>query len=264
MCIRDRYYVDGMPQMIALEHLPVELPAIEKYLPTEDGAPPLGRADVWSWDTKTNTVVSNDLISPSGGDVQGTEGVYPLELNTMPGWAGSSWYFIKYMDNTTEDGSVPKEALDYWGNVDLYIGGSEHGTGHLLYSRFWTKFLHDRGYLGIDEPFQKMINQGMILGTSAIAYRISGTNTYVSAGLKNQHETEGIHIDVNMVNASDEIDIETLKNWQPQFKDAEFILEEDKFVVGREVEKMSKRWYNVVNPDDICNQYGADTLRMYV
>ncbi|GGG14702.1 leucine--tRNA ligase [Dokdonia pacifica] len=257
------YYVDGMPQMIALEHLPVELPAIEKYLPTEDGAPPLGRADVWSWDTKTNTVVSNDLISPSGGDVQGTEGVYPLELNTMPGWAGSSWYFIKYMDNTTEDGSVPKEALDYWGNVDLYIGGSEHGTGHLLYSRFWTKFLHDRGYLGIDEPFQKMINQGMILGTSAIAYRISGTNTYVSAGLKNQHETEGIHIDVNMVNASDEIDIETLKNWQPQFKNAEFILEEDKFVVGREVEKMSKRWYNVVNPDDICNQYGADTLRMY-
>ncbi|WP_299683282.1 leucine--tRNA ligase [uncultured Dokdonia sp.] len=249
------YYVDGMPKMIALEHLPVELPAIEKYLPTEDGAPPLGRADVWSWDTTKNEVVSNDLIDGKT--------VFPLELNTMPGWAGSSWYFIKYMDNTTDDGSVPKEALDYWGNVDLYIGGSEHGTGHLLYSRFWTKFLHDRGYLGIDEPFQKMINQGMILGTSAIAYRISGTNTYVSAGLKDQHKTEGIHIDVNMVNASDEIDVETLKNWQPQFKDAEFILDEGKFVVGREVEKMSKRWYNVVNPDDICNQYGADTLRMY-
>ncbi|MEP0264229.1 leucine--tRNA ligase [Dokdonia sp.] len=257
------YYVDGMPQMIPLEHLPVELPEIEKYLPTEDGEPPLGRADVWAWDTKTNTIVSNDLISPSGGDVQGTEGVYPLELNTMPGWAGSSWYFIKYMDNTTEDGSVPKEALDYWGNVDLYIGGSEHGTGHLLYSRFWVKFLYDRGYIEFDEPFQKMINQGMILGTSAIAYRISGTNTYVSAGLKGQHETEGIHIDVNMVNASDEIDVEILKNWQPQFKDAEFVLEGDKFIVGREVEKMSKRWYNVVNPDDICNQYGADTLRMY-
>jgi leucyl-tRNA synthetase len=153
--------------------------------------------------------------------------------------------------------------MDYWGNVDLYIGGSEHGTGHLLYSRFWVKFLKDRGHVGVDEPFQKMINQGMILGTSAIAYRISGTNTYVSAGLKSQHDTEGIHIDVNMVNASDEIETETLKNWQPQFKDAEFVLEEGKFLVGREVEKMSKRWYNVVNPDDICDQYGADTLRMY-
>ncbi|WP_299764365.1 DUF559 domain-containing protein [uncultured Dokdonia sp.] len=249
------YYVDGMPQMIALEHLPVELPEIEKYLPTEDGAPPLGRADVWAWDTTKNEVVSNDLVD--------RKTVFPLELNTMPGWAGSSWYFIKYMDNTTEDGSVPKEALDYWSNVDLYIGGSEHGTGHLLYSRFWVKFLFDRGYIEFDEPFQKMINQGMILGTSAIAYRISGTNTYVSAGLKDQHKTEGIHIDVNMVNASDEIDVEALKNWQPQFKDAEFILDEGKFVVGREVEKMSKRWYNVVNPDDICNQYGADTLRMY-
>jgi leucyl-tRNA synthetase len=181
----------------------------------------------------------------------------------MPGWAGSSWYFLKYMDNTTEDGSIPKEALDYWGNVDLYIGGSEHGTGHLLYSRFWTKFLCDRGFVTIEEPFQKMINQGMILGTSALVYRISETNQYVSAGLKENYNTEAIHIDVNLVNSSDEIDIDALKNWQPQFKDAEFILEDNKFIVGREVEKMSKRWYNVVNPDDICNQYGADTLRMY-
>ncbi len=257
------YYVDGMPKMIPLEHLPVELPEIEKYLPTEDGEPPLGRADVWAWDTNTNKVVSNELVPSSAVEKPEDNGIYPLELNTMPGWAGSSWYFLKYMDNTTEDGSIPKEALDYWGNVDLYIGGSEHGTGHLLYSRFWTKFLYDRGYVSIDEPFQKMINQGMILGTSAIAHRISGTNTYVSNGLKDQHETEAIHIDVNIVNASDEIDIEVLKNWQPQFKDAEFVLDDGKFIVGREVEKMSKRWYNVVNPDDICNQYGADTLRMY-
>lgn len=250
------YYVDGMPQMIDVEHLPINLPEIEKYLPTEDGEPPLGRADVWAWDTNTNTVVSNDLVDGKT--------VFPLELNTMPGWAGSSWYFFRYMEKAQRDGVfASKEALDYWKNVDLYIGGSEHGTGHLLYSRFWVKFLYDRGFVGVDEPFQKMINQGMILGTSAIAYRVSGTNTYVSVGLKDQHETEDIHIDVNMVNASDEIDIDTLRNWQPQFKDAEFILEEDKFIVGREVEKMSKRWYNVVNPDDICNQYGADTLRMY-
>ncbi len=250
------YYVDGMPQMIDTKHLPIHLPEIEKYLPTEDGEPPLGRADVWAWDTNTNTVVSNDLVDGKT--------IFPLELNTMPGWAGSSWYFFRYMEKAQRDEVfASKEALDYWRNVDLYIGGSEHGTGHLLYSRFWVKFLYDRGHVGVDEPFQKMINQGMILGTSAIAYRVSGTNTYVSAGLKNQHETEGIHIDVNIVNASDEIDVETLRNWQPQFKDAEFILEEDKFIVGREVEKMSKRWYNVVNPDDICNHYGADTLRLY-
>ena len=250
------YYVDGMPQMIDTAHLPINLPEIEKYLPTEDGEPPLGRADVWAWDTSKNEVVSNDLVDGKT--------IFPLELNTMPGWAGSSWYFFRYMEKAQRDEVfASKEALDYWKNVDLYIGGSEHGTGHLLYSRFWVKFLYDRGFVGVDEPFQKMINQGMILGTSAIAYRVSGTNTYVSAGLKDQHETEGIHIDVNIVNASDEVDIEALRNWQPQFKDAEFILDEDKFIVGREVEKMSKRWYNVVNPDDICNQYGADTLRMY-
>lgn len=250
------YYVDGMPQMIDTAHLPINLPEIEKYLPTEDGEPPLGRADKWAWDTSENKIAFNHEIDNIT--------IFPLELNTMPGWAGSSWYFFRYMEKAQRDGVfASKEALDYWKNVDLYIGGSEHGTGHLLYSRFWVKFLYDRGFVGVDEPFQKMINQGMILGTSAIAYRVSGTNTYVSAGLKDQHETEGIHIDVNIVNASDEVDIEALRNWQPQFKDAEFILDEDKFIVGREVEKMSKRWYNVVNPDDICNQYGADTLRMY-
>lgn len=250
------YYVDGMPQMIATEHLPIQLPEVEKYLPTEDGEPPLGRADVWAWDSKNNTVVSNDQID-------GTT-VFPLELNTMPGWAGSSWYFFRYMEKSQrEDVFASQEALDYWGNVDLYIGGSEHGTGHLLYSRFWVKFLKDRGFVNVEEPFQKMINQGMILGTSALLYRISGTNTYVSSGLKDQYETEGIHIDVSLINNSDEVDIEALKKWQPQFSDAEFTLEDGKCIVGREVEKMSKRWYNVVNPDTICDQYGADTLRMY-
>jgi leucyl-tRNA synthetase len=249
------YYVDGMPQMIPLEHLPVELPEIEKYLPTEDGEPPLGRADVWAWDTSKNEVVANDLVDG--------ETVFALELNTMPGWAGSSWYFLKYMDNTTEDGSIPKEALDYWGNVDLYIGGSEHGTGHLLYSRFWVKFLYDRGYVGIDEPFQKMINQGMILGTSAFVYREEGTNKLISKGLIGEKSTQPVHVDVSLVNASDELDIEGFKKWRPEFKGAEFILEDGVYKVGREVEKMSKSKYNVVNPDEICNQYGADTLRLY-
>ena len=171
------YYVDGMPQMIDTKHLPIELPEIEKYLPTEDGEPPLGRADVWSWDTKTNTVVSNDLCHPEPVEGQEHNGVYPLELNTMPGWAGSSWYFFRYMEKAQRDRVfASKEALDYWGNVDLYIGGSEHGTGHLLYSRFWVKFLYDRGFVGVDEPFQKMINQGMILGTSAFVYRLSAVS----------------------------------------------------------------------------------------
>ncbi|MEL6989433.1 MAG: class I tRNA ligase family protein, partial [Bacteroidota bacterium] len=245
----------------------LELPEVDEYLPTEDGAPPLGRAPNWAWDTVNHKVVSNELLSPSGRDVGGEpterETVFPLELNTMPGWAGSSWYFLKYMYNTTEDGSVPKEALDYWQNVDLYIGGSEHATGHLLYSRFWTKFLHDLEMIQPDEPFKKLINQGMILGTSAIIYRISGSNKYVSKGLKDKFDTEELRVDVNMVNSSDELDLQSLSKWQPQFKDAQYELENDKYIVGREVEKMSKRWFNVVNPDDICNQYGADTLRMY-
>ena len=259
------YYVNGMPQMIDAKHLPIQLPEVEKYLPTETGEPPLGRADVWAWDTNTNTVVANENVSLSA--VEGStedNGVYPLELNTMPGWAGSSWYFFRYMEEAMRDETFASEdALNYWENVDLYIGGSEHATGHLLYSRFWVKLLKDRGFVNVEEPFKKLINQGMILGTSAIVYRVSGTNKYVSKGLIKDYEVEEIRVDVNMVNASDEIDIEALKNWQPQYKDAEFVLEGDNYIVGREVEKMSKRWFNVVNPDNICEQYGADSLRLY-
>lgn len=251
------YYVNGKPKMIDEKHLPLTLPEVEKYLPTEEGEPPLGRADVWAWDRLKAEVVSNEFVD--------NENVFPLELNTMPGWAGSSWYFFRYMEEKSKrnDAFVTKDALNYWENVDLYIGGSEHATGHLLYSRFWVKFLYDRGFVGVNEPFKKLINQGMILGTSAIVYRVSGKNVYVSKGLKNDYEVEEIRVDVNLVNASDEIDIEALKNWQPQFKDAKLILEDDKYIVGREVEKMSKRWFNVVNPDDIVAQYGADSLRLY-
>ncbi|TCP23975.1 leucyl-tRNA synthetase [Tenacibaculum skagerrakense] len=249
------YYKDGMPQMIASEHLPIVLPEVEKYLPTEDGKPPLGNADVWAWCTETNSVVSNEKINHTS--------VFPLELNTMPGWAGSSWYFNRYMDADNEGEFVSKEAVEYWKEVDLYIGGSEHATGHLLYARFWQKFLFDRGYLPVDEFVKKLINQGMILGTSAIVYRVSGTNKYVSLGLKDQYETEELRVDVKLINSSDELDIESLKNWQPQFTDAEFELENGKYIVGREVEKMSKRWFNVVNPDDICAEYGADSLRLF-
>ncbi len=304
------YYVDGMPQMIDAAHLPIQLPAIEKYLPTETGEPPLGRADVWAWDTVKNEVVSNDLVNGNT--------IFPLELNTMPGWAGSSWYFFRYMEKAQRDAVfASKEALDYWGNVDLYIGGSEHGTGHLLYSRFWVKFLKDRGHVSVDEPFQKMINQGMILGTSAFVYRadasiisyndkdskdfdnwIKKLNTVliskdkIDSELKKDGKSdfsnnkftdlkeiwasvEGfdieriaikftpIHVDVSLVNASDELDVEKVKNWREEFKNAEFILEDGVYKVGREVEKMSKSKYNVVNPDQICDQYGADTLRMY-
>ena len=249
------YYVNGLPKMIATEHLPIRLPEVEKYLPTEDGQPPLGNATEWAWDTTTNTVVSTDKID--------NVTVFALELNTMPGWAGSSWYWLRYMDPFNNDAFVSEKAEAYWQNVDLYIGGSEHATGHLLYSRFWNKFLKDRGFINQEEPFKKLINQGMILGMSAIVYRISGTNTYVSKGLKGEHQVEELRIDVNMVNSSDEINPEELKAWQPSFNNAEFILENGKYIVGREVEKMSKRWYNVVNPDDICDQYGADTLRLY-
>ncbi len=249
------YYVDGLPQMIALEHLPLHLPEVEKYLPTEEGEPPLGRADVWAWDTVSHTVVSNDHIDHKT--------IFPLELNTMPGWAGSSYYFNRYMDPHNTEEFVSKEAVGYWKNIDLYIGGSEHATGHLLYARFWQKFLYDRGYLPKEEFAEKLINQGMILGTSALIYRISNSNTYVSYNLKEEYQTEELRIDVGLINSSDEVDINALKNWQPQFQDAEFILEDGKYIAGREVEKMSKRWFNVVNPDDICEQYGADTLRMY-
>ncbi|WP_299106438.1 leucine--tRNA ligase [uncultured Tenacibaculum sp.] len=249
------YYKDGMPQMIANEHLPIELPEVEKYLPTEDGKPPLGNSTEWAWSTETNSVVSNDQIN--------NETVFPLELNTMPGWAGSSWYFNRYMDATNDGEFVSKEAVEYWKEVDLYIGGSEHATGHLLYARFWQKFLFDRGFLPVDEFAKKLINQGMILGTSAIVYRVSGTNKYVSLGLKDQYQTEELRVDVKLINSSDELDLDGLKNWQPQFADAEFELEDGKYIVGREVEKMSKRWFNVVNPDDICEEYGADSLRLF-
>ena len=254
------YYVNGMPQMIDKQHLPITLPEVEKYLPTETGEPPLGRADIWAWDTTTNTVVSNDKINNTT--------IHPLELNTMPGWAGSSWYFFRYMEEKANRGEdfASKDALNYWENVDLYIGGSEHATGHLLYSRFWVKFLKDREFVGVEEPFKKLINQGMILGTSAFVYREDGTNTYLSKGLINDKKVAPIHVKVQYVNASDELDIEGLKNdgeFGEDFKDAEFRLEDGVYKVGREVEKMSKSKYNVVNPDNICEQYGADSLRLY-
>ena len=249
------YYVEGMPQMIDEKYLPIRLPEVEKYLPTEDGRPPLGNADIWAWDTKSNSVVENSKIDH--------ETIFPLELNTMPGWAGSSQYFNRYMDPRNTEKIFSKEAVDYWQQVDLYIGGSEHATGHLLYARFWQKFMFDLGIVPTDEFAKKLINQGMILGTSAVVYRVAGTNKYVTLGLKDQYETQELRVDVKLINNSDELDIEALRNWQPQFKDAEFVLEDGKYIVGREVEKMSKRWFNVVNPDDICEEYGADSLRLF-
>ncbi|MEZ4874334.1 MAG: class I tRNA ligase family protein [Flavobacteriaceae bacterium] len=313
------YYQNGMPQMIALEHLPLTLPEVEKYLPTEEGEPPLGRAEVWAWDTIKNKVVSNDLIDHKT--------VFPLELNTMPGWAGSSCYMFRYMDPHNDAEFASKEALDYWQNVDLYLGGSEHATGHLLYTRFWTKFMHDRGYLPVDEPVKKLINQGMILGESGFieVFPLSVTwgeednssqlllnfvneikdqsfilvsesiyldflnnpqdsrlskvfnekeyyfknlfqkkfpeVNYIDVSYGNSIKT---HVDVSLVNHQNELDIEGFRKWRVESKKSEFIKEEDgSFKVTREVEKMSKSKYNVVNPDDICAQYGADTLRMY-
>jgi leucyl-tRNA synthetase len=249
------YYKKGVATAIPEKHLPVELPEVEKYLPTEDGQPPLGNAKEWAWDEVNEKIVSNDLIDD--------ESVFPMELNTMPGWAGSSWYFNRYMDPHNEEEPFGKDAVDYWQKVDLYLGGSEHATGHLLYSRFWQKFLFDIGRVPEPEYSVKLINQGMILGNSAFAYRINGTNKFVSYGLKEQYDTTPIHVDVNMVDDYDYLDIEKFKSWRSDFNDAEFILEDGKYKVGREVEKMSKSKYNVVNPDDIVEQYGADTLRMY-
>lgn len=252
------YYVNGMPQMIANEHLPIVLPEVEKYLPTEDGQPPLGNADFWAWDTKENQVVANGLIDD--------ETIFPLELNTMPGWAGSSWYWMRYMDAHNNAEFASAEALKYWQNVDLYIGGSEHATGHLLYSRFWNKFLKDRGYAPTEEPFKKLINQGMILGMSAFVYRSEDSKKLYSKGLIANEKVHPIHVDLSVINdITNELDIEAFKNHPlySDYKDAEFILENGKYIVGREVEKMSKSKYNVVNPDDICEQYGADTLRLY-
>lgn len=252
------YYKNGLPQMIGEEHLPILLPEVEKYLPTEEGNPPLGNATTWAWDTVNHKVVSNELID--------NQTVFPLELNTMPGWAGSSWYWLEYMMEKDARGTFPtKPVVDYWQNVDLYVGGSEHATGHLLYSRFWNKFLKDRGFAPTEEPFKKLINQGMILGMSAFAYRLEGTNTFVSKSQVKGQSVQPIHVDVSLLkDTSDELDIEKFKVWRKEFADAEFILEEDgKYITGREVEKMSKSKYNVVNPDDICEQYGADTLRLY-
>jgi leucyl-tRNA synthetase len=243
------YYDNGIPKTVRQEHLPLTLPQIDKYLPTKDGEPPLARATEWNY-------------HPEKGIVANGEG-YPLELTTMPGWAGSSWYDLRYMDADNNQEPVGGKAEGYWQDVDLYIGGSEHATGHLLYSRFWHKFLKDRGYVQQEEPFKKLINQGMILGYSAIAYREEDTGIFWSKGLAKGKNCTAIHVDVNMVNASDELDVERVKAWRDDLKDARFELEDGKFVVGREVEKMSKRWYNVVNPDDIVEQYGADTLRMY-
>ena len=308
------YYVNGLPQMIDLKHLPIVLPEVEKYLPTEDGQPPLGNATFWAWDTKTNSVVSSSAVE--------NKTVFPLELNTMPGWAGSSWYWMRYMDAHNENEFASKEALAYWENVDLYIGGSEHATGHLLYSRFWNKFLKDRGFAPTEEPFKKLINQGMILGMSAFVYRVEYSIDLSGAGDKESNENKiisqkffitsklsklstseitdllknkysdkiwipfkdfidnldvltqdiqvtgitPIHVDLSCINdITNELDIEKFKAHPlyADYKDAEFILEDGKYIVGREVEKMSKSKYNVVNPDDICEEYGADTLRLY-
>jgi leucyl-tRNA synthetase len=297
------YYKDGMPQMIDAKYLPITLPEVEKYLPTETGEPPLGNASVWAWDTQSKTVVANELIDHNT--------VFPLELNTMPGWAGSSQYFNRYMDPHNDQEIFSKEAIDYWQQVDLYIGGSEHATGHLLYARFWQKFMFDRGYVPVDEFAKKLINQGMILGTSAFVYKWNSNDfknslflsksiydDLVSSGktlanqpwfteelkeklvpksrvergtaaffIENSNTTANLftqlHADVSFVNASDELDVEAFKNWRPEFKEAEFILEDGVYKVGRDVEKMSKSKYNVVNPDHICQQYGADSLRLY-
>lgn len=252
------YYVNGLPQMIDAKYLPIVLPEVEKYLPTEDGQPPLGNATNWAWDSVQCSVVSNQLVD--------NVTVYPLELNTMPGWAGSSWYWMRYMDADNEGEFASSDALKYWENVDLYIGGSEHATGHLLYSRFWNKFLKDRGFAPTEEPFKKLINQGMILGMSAFVYRSEDSKKLYSKGLIKDLNVHPIHVDLAVINdITNELNIEAFKN-HPLYSDyanAEFILEDGKYIVGREVEKMSKSKYNVVNPDDICEQYGADTLRLY-
>lgn len=253
------YYKGGMPYMIPENCLPLELPEIDKYEPTEIGEPPLGRATKWAWDIKKNVVVDKSLINNTT--------VFPLELNTMPGFAGSSAYYLRYMDPHNEEALVAKDVAAYWQNVDLYVGGTEHATGHLIYSRFWNKFLHDYGYSCKEEPFEKLVNQGMIQGRSNFVYRInnddhSAAPVFVSLELKNQYQTTPIHVDVNIVHG-DVLDIEAFKAWRPEYRNAEFILENDKYICGWAIEKMSKSMYNVVNPDMIVEQYGADTLRLY-
>ena len=233
------YYKDGLPYTVEEKDLPIELPAVDKFLPTEDGEPPLGRAKDWKY-----------------------KGEYQYELSTMPGFAGSSAYMFRYMDPRNDSALVSKDAQGYWGNVDLYLGGNEHATGHLIYSRFWTKFLHDINAVTVSEPFKKLVNQGMIQGRSNFVYRINGTNTFVSKNLAKDHQTQEIHVDVNIV-SNDVLDLEAFRAWRPEYATAEFVLENGKYVCGWAVEKMSKSKYNVVNPDDIGQRYGADTLRLY-
>ncbi len=249
------YYKDNMPYMIPENCLPLELPEVAKFLPTESGEPPLGHATKWAWDTVNNCIADNDKIDH--------ETIFPLELNTMPGFAGSSAYYLRYMDPHNEEALVSEEAGSYWQNVDLYVGGTEHATGHLIYSRFWNKFLKDINVSKVEEPFKKLVNQGMIQGRSNFVYRIKDTNTFVSLGLKDRYDTTPLHVDVNIV-SGDVLDVEAFKTWRPEYNDAEFILEEgDKYVCGWAVEKMSKSMFNVVNPDMIVERYGADTLRLY-
>ena len=248
------YYKDGMPQMVPAECLPLQLPEVTKFLPTETGEPPLGNATRWAWDTVNNCVTENSRIDQKT--------VFPLELSTMPGFAGSSAYYLRYMDPRNEKALVDKKVDEYWQNVDLYIGGSEHATGHLIYSRFWNKFLFDLGVSCKEEPFQKLVNQGMIQGRSNFVYRIKDTNTFVSLGLKDQYDVTPIHVDVNIVQ-NDVLDLEAFKAWRPEYATAEFVLENGKYVCGWAIEKMSKSMYNVVNPDNIVEKYGADTLRLY-
>ena len=253
------YYKDGMPQMVPEECLPLELPEIETYKPTESGEPPLGRAKMWAWDVEKKQVVDKSLVDNNT--------VFPLELNTMPGFAGSSAYYLRYMDPHNDKCLVSKEADEYWQNVDLYVGGCEHATGHLIYSRFWNKFLFDLGVSCKEEPFQKLVNQGMIQGRSNFVYRINSDDhskapVFVSAGLKKDYDVTPIHVDVNIVSA-DVLDIDAFKAWRPEYQNAEFILEDGKYICGWAVEKMSKSMFNVVNPDMIVEKYGADTLRLY-
>ena len=248
------YYKDGMPQVLPEACLPLELPEVSKFLPTETGEPPLGNARLWAWDTEKCAVVDKALID--------NKTVFPLELSTMPGFAGSSAYYLRYMDPHNDKALVGKEADGYWKNVDLYVGGSEHATGHLIYSRFWNMFLFDLGVSCEQEPFRKLVNQGMIQGRSNFVYRIKDTNTFVSLGLKDGYETTPIHVDVNIVQ-NDILDVEAFRAWRPEYSDAEFVLEDGKYVCGWAVEKMSKSMFNVVNPDLIVDKYGADTLRIY-
>ena len=248
------YYKDGMPCMIPEECLPLELPEVDKFLPTETGEPPLGNATRWAWDSENKCITENKNID--------NKTIFPIELNTMPGFAGSSAYYLRYMDPHNDKALVSKESDNYWKNVDLYVGGTEHATGHLIYSRFWNKFLFDKGISCKEEPFQKLVNQGMIQGRSNFVYRIKDTNTFVSYGLKDKYDVTPLHVDVNIV-SGDILDIEAFKAWRNEYASAEFILEDGKYVCGWAVEKMSKSMFNVVNPDLIVEKYGADTLRLY-